>query len=56
MSKKVVVLGCGLVGATIARDLAELESELSPEVFAAALERGKSLDLETVVRELLTTR
>jgi hypothetical protein len=31
----------------------EFEAELPPEVLAAGLERGKSLDLETVIRELL---
>jgi hypothetical protein len=33
--------------------LAELESELSPEVLAAAMERGQSRELEEVAAELL---
>jgi tetratricopeptide (TPR) repeat protein len=35
------------------RFLAELQAELSPEVFAAAQERGKTLDLDTVIADLL---
>lgn len=33
--------------------LAMLEAELSPEVYAAALERGRALELDDVVVEIL---
>jgi ATP/maltotriose-dependent transcriptional regulator MalT len=33
--------------------LAQLEAELPPDVFAAAVERGKALDLDATVQELL---
>ena len=33
--------------------LEKLEPQLPPEDFSAAIERGKNLDLETVVKELL---
>jgi tetratricopeptide (TPR) repeat protein len=43
-----------LITEELARSLlANLEAELPPEVVAAGLERGESLDLETVIKELL---
>jgi predicted ATPase/DNA-binding CsgD family transcriptional regulator len=38
---------------TSTRLLAKLEAELPPDTFAEALERGKTLDLDTVVKALL---
>src|SRR5262249_12420219 len=35
------------------QSLAELQADLTPDVFAAAVERGRARDLETTVRELI---
>jgi hypothetical protein len=35
--------------------LAELQAPLPDDIYAAAVERGKSLDLDTVVAEFLAT-
>jgi len=37
----------------VEQELAKLENRLTPEVFAAAVERGKALDLDATVQELL---
>jgi hypothetical protein len=36
--------------------LAEIEAELPPETYSAAIERGQNLTLDTVVAGLLATK
>ena len=42
---------CELVGTP----LVELQAELPPDIYTAAIERGKTLDLDRVVAEFLET-
>jgi predicted ATPase len=39
----------------VARHLDAIRAQLSPDAYAAAWERGKSLDLETTIKELIAT-
>jgi hypothetical protein len=39
----------------VARHLDAIRSQLTPDAYAAAWERGKSLDLETTIKELIAT-